>query len=499
MRPPKHSARQRLAGKRAAGFSLALLLAGCAAGPDFQRPAAPAASAYVSGPLAPHTASAAIALGQAQRLHPGAAVDPQWWRQLGSPQLDSLIGQALHASPTLAAAQATLMQAEETYAAQAGATRYPRLDASLGGQRQRLAPAALGQAGDARVFDLYNAALGVQYRLDLAGGNRRALEALAARADYQGFRLQGAQLTLAARIAGGAIAQARLAAQIQATETLLRLQLEQLHIASERVRLGHASDDEVRSLRAAAEQTRAAIPLLRTQWQQTGHLLAVLAGQAPGTAGQASFALADFTLPSDLPLIVPSELVRSRPDIQAAEALLHAANAEYGVAVARLYPQINLSASFGAQALTAGGLFGGGSAVWSLAGQLAQPLFNPGLPAEKRAALAAFDAAAANYQEVVLESLRNVADILRAIENNAERLAALAVADRSAQEALQSMQRQYQAGASSYVQLLLAQQQAQQSQFELIAAQAQRLSDSVVLYQALGGGPQARLRPSQGT
>ena len=228
---------------------------------------------------------------------------------------------------------------------------------------------------------------------------------------------------------------------------------------------------------------------MRTQWQQTGHLLAVLAGQAPGTAGQASFTLADFTLPSDLPLIVPSELVRSRPDIQAAEALLHAANAEYGVAVARLYPQINLSASLGAQALTAGGLFGGGSAVWGLAGQLTQPLFNPGLPAEKRAALAAFDAAAANYQEVVLESLRNVADILRAVENNAERLAALAVADRSAQEALQSMQRQYQAGASSYVQLLLAQQQAQQSQFELIAGQAQRLTDSVSAVSGAGRRP----------
>ncbi|MDO9113894.1 MAG: TolC family protein, partial [Polaromonas sp.] len=182
------------------------------------------------------------------------------------------------------------------------------------------------------------------------------------------------------------------------------------------------------------------------------------------------------------------ELVRRRPDIQAAEALLHAANAEYGVAVAKLYPQLNISASLGSQALSTGALFGGGSAVWSLIGQLTQPLFNPGLPAEKRASLAAFDAAAANYQSVVLEALRNVADVLRALDNDAQTLAALATADIAAQGSLESMQRQYALGAASYVQLLTAQQQAQQNRINLIAAQSQRLVDSAALYQALGGG-----------
>lgn len=167
---------------------------------------------------------------------------------------------------------------------------------------------------------------------------------------------------------------------------------------------------------------------------------------------------------------------------------MHAANAEYGAAVGKLYPQINLSASLGSQALTTGALFGGGSAVWMLAGQLAQPLFNPGLPAEKRAALAAFDAAAANYQSVVLDSLRNVADVLRAVENDAQSLAALAAADAAAQGSLASVQNQYKLGASSYVQLLIAQKQAQQTTISLIGAQAQRLVDSIALYQAMGGG-----------
>ena len=185
---------------------------------------------------------------------------------------------------------------------------------------------------------------------------------------------------------------------------------------------------------------------------------------------------------------MPSRLARRRPDIQAAEALLHAANAEYGVAVAKLYPQLNLSANLGSQALSTGALFGSGSAVWSFIGQLTQPLFNAGLPAEKRAALAAFDAAVANYQSVVLESLRNVADVLTALDNDAQSLAALAVADAAAQESVESMQRQYALGAASYVQLLSAQQQAQQNRINLIAAQAQRLADSAALYQAMGGG-----------
>jgi outer membrane protein TolC len=201
-----------------------------------------------------------------------------------------------------------------------------------------------------------------------------------------------------------------------------------------------------------------------------------------------SFSLEDFTLPPDLPKLVPSELVRARPDILGAEALMHVANAEYGVAVSRLYPQLNLSADIGSQALTTGALFGSGSAAWSLVSQLTQPLFNPGLPAEKRAALAAFDAAAANYQAVVLESLRNVADVLRAVENDTERYAALSAADAASQNLLNSMEHRYALGAAGYYDLLIAQEHSQQTRLALIDAQARRLINSVSFYQAMGGG-----------
>lgn len=471
-----------------AALILAGLLAGCAVGPDFKRPAIPDVHGYTATPLPAQTASTSTTLGNAQHFSVGASVSAQWWHGLGSSKLDALIEQAFQASPTLASAKATLRQAQEIYSARAGSTLYPQVDAGVGAQRQRLNSSALGQTGDAREFSLYNASIGVHYQLDLAGGNRRALEALAARAEYRRYELEGARLTLAGNIVTTAITLAKLAGQIQATEAILRAQDQQLQLTRERLRLGQAAPDDVLALQTQVEQTRAGLPLLRKQLQQNEHLLAVLVGRAPGAGGLPTFTLEELTLPSDLQLVLPSELVRRRPDIQAAEALLHAANAEYGVAVAKLYPQLNISASLGSQALSTAALFGGGSAVWGLVGQLTQPLFNPGLSAEKRASLAAFDAAAANYQSVVLEALRNVADVLLALDNDAQTLAALATADIAAQASLESMQRQYALGAASYVQLLTAQQQAQQNRISLIAAQSQRLVDSAALYQALGGG-----------
>lgn len=468
--------------------ALETLLAGCSAGPDFRPPAAPATDVYTATPLPSRTAASATMHGGGQHLAPGAEVSTAWWYELGSPRLNALVAQAFVANPTLAEAQATLRQAEETHAARTGSARYPQMGLNLDAQRQQQNPAVLGQAGNAGEFDLYNARVGVRYRLDLAGGNRRALEALAARADHQRYQLAAARLTLAANIASAAIRQAQLADQLDATQAIVQLQERQLALIRERVRLGTAAPDEVASLQTQLERTRAGVPLLRQRWQQYEHLLATLAGRPPGGIGLPTFRVAEFTLPAELPLVFPSELVRRRPDIQAAEALLRAANADYGVAIAKLYPQLDLGGSLGSQALSAGTLFGGGSTAWSLLAQLTQPLLDPGLPAQKRAALAALDAAAAHYQGVVLESLRDVADVLRAVDNDAQALSARANADTAARTSLLATDYRHALGAASEVQLLIAQQEAQQTRIELIAAQAQRLVDSVALYEAMGGG-----------
>ena len=319
------------------------------------------------------------------------------------------------------------------------------------------------------------------------GRGESRCDALAARADYRRYQWDAARLTLSAAIVRTAVTQAQLFAQIEAAEAILQIDEEQLTIARERLRLGAASPDEVLALQQQRDQTRASIPRLRQLVEQSAHLLATLAGRAPGTAGLPSFSMSDLLLPTELPSVVPSELVRRRPDIQAAEALMHAANADYGVAVARLYPQINLSSSVGAQALSAGALFGGGTAIWSIVSQLTQPLLNPALPAEKRAALAAFESASANYQGVVLESLRDMADILRALDNDAQTLTALVSVHASSQSALESVERQYALGAVGYLQVLVARKQTRQAQNNLIAARAQRVFDSVLYYQAVGG------------
>ena len=463
-------------------------LAGCVSGPDFQRPAAPDVGGYTTTPVPDKTVSAPTQLGETQSLVKGLMIDAQWWQSLGSAELNGLIAEAFESSPTLDRVNANLRQAQELADSRAGSTKYPQVDAGLNTQRQQMSPASQGLSGDARQFTIYNANIGVHYNLDLAGGNRRALEALKARADYRRFELEAARLDLAGKIANAAVTRARLSAQLDATTAILRAQDEQLRIANERVRLGQAAPYEMLSLQVQVEQTRAGLPTLRKQLQQTEHLLAVLAGRAPSAGGNLEFTLDDFTLPSELPLVVPSELVRRHPDIQAAEALLQAANADYGVAVAKLYPQINLNATLGSQTLTSAALFDGGSSlIWSLVGQIIQPLFNPGLPAEKRAALAAFDGAAANYQSVVLESFRQVADTLRAVENDAETLAALTTANTAAQGSLNSVEWQYKLGSVSYQQLLIAQQQTQSIRINLVAAKAQRLLDSVALYQSMGG------------
>lgn len=466
-----------------------LSLFGCTnVGPDFKQPPPPAVTNYTTQKLPMQTATAPGSFGGAQHFVIGKDVPVNWWQNFGSTKLDALIDQALSASPTLDAARTTLIQAQQTYAAQSGSLLYPQVNAKLGAQRQKFNSSLFGQPGGSRIFDLYNAGVTVSYNLDLFGGNRRALESFAAQADYQLYQFEGARLTLAANITTAAMSQAQFAAQINATVAILAAQKKQLNIARERFKLGAVTRNDEFTLLTQLEQTRASIPLLRNNLEKTNNLLAVLVGQLPGAAKIPKFSLTDFNLPADLPLVIPSELVRQRPDIQASEALLRAANAQYGVAVSTGYPQINLSSNLNSQALAASSLFGAGSIIWSLVGQVAQPLFNSGLKAGVKSAEAGFNAATANYRETVLQALRNVADVLRTLDNDAQILQAQAAANASAQASLNLIQQQFLLGSVSYLQLLTAQQQAQQTQINLIAAQVQRLTDTAALYQAMGGG-----------
>lgn len=477
--------REAIACPSPAALIAALVLAGCASAPPYQPPRIPEVPGFTAGAAPSTTAVADGPFGQAQQLVDGTA-DAAWWRTLRSPALDALVDEALRASPTLASAGAVLTQAREMVAAQRGSTQWPQVDLGVGAQRQQISPSAQGLPGDAREFGLYSASVGVRYRFDFGGGTDSSLRALAARADIRQHELSAARHALAASIATAAITRARLAGQVEAQTAILQAQDELVRLAGVRTRLGQAAPDEVSALTAQAELTRAGLPLLTRQLQQTEHLLAVLAGRPPAQ-GVPAFTLADFSLPEQLPVSVPSEWARRRPDIQAAEAAMRAAHGDLGAAYARQYPQLNLSASLGSQALSASALFGGQAAVWNMVAQLSQPLFNAGLPAERRAAQAAFEAAAFNYQRVVLEALRNVADALRAVEHDAEALAALSRSVAAAEEQHRVLDRQYRAGAASAVQLRVADQLLMQARSGLVAAQAQRLADTVALSAALAG------------
>ncbi|MHB8828956.1 MAG: efflux transporter outer membrane subunit [Syntrophales bacterium] len=469
-------------------FLSAGMLASCAAGPDFTPPEPPQVSDYTPYPLPSNTASSPGILGGTQSFVTDGNIPAEWWRKFGSAKLDALIEKALKNSPTLEAAAATLRQAREFYEAKAGSTLYPQVAGNLGAQRQGINSAPSGLPGGERTFSLFNAGVGVSYDFDLAGGNRRILESLAAQVDYQHFVLEGARLTLAANVATVAVLQAQLLAQISATQDIVSAQEEQLSLTRQRLRLGSATPKEELALQIQLETTRAAIPLLRSRQAAASSLLATLAGVMPGEKGFPQFNLGDFVLPSELPLRIPSELARRRPDIRGAEALLHAAGAQYGASLANVYPKITLNANLASQALTTATLFGGSSLVWGIAGQLLQPLFNGGLRAEARAAKAGMDAARANYQQTILQSFRNVADILRALEDDAAALALQTGAYESAVKSLLIIQQEYSMGAVGYLQILIARQQADQLRIAIIESQSKRLAGTIALYQAMGGG-----------
>ena len=470
-----------------AGALVLLATTGCTVGPDFHAPEAPKVAGYTARPLTQATVAAPTGFGASQRFDASPTLTGDWWTAFGSDKLDRLVRDALTASPTIASAKATLEQAQQTWLAERGSTLYPRANLNLSGERMLFNPAAYGMPGSSSIFNLYNANVGVSYLFDLFGANRRNLETYAAQADYQREQLAGARLTLAGNLVTAAVTEAGIAAQIDATQKIIAMQQDQLTIARQRRQLGAQSDADVLALQTQLEQTRATLPPLQDRLQQTRHLIAVLAGKTPGEAASPDFTLADFHLPERLPEVVPSQLVRQRPDIRASEALLHSATAQYGYAVAGLYPQINLTGSLGTESLTTGGLFNPQAEVWSLAAQLSQPLFDAGLHAGVRAAKANLAAVDAQYRETVLQAFRNVADALRALDDDAQTLAAEQAADQAAESSQALVDGQYRIGGANYLQVLTARQQAEQTRIGLISAQAQRLSDTAALYQAMGG------------
>jgi NodT family efflux transporter outer membrane factor (OMF) lipoprotein len=478
----------------AAGIAASIVwLSACAVGPNFERPEAPNPPGYTAEPT-PTQLTPAAGEGE-QRIELAREISAQWWQAFRSPELDDVIERALRDSPNLVAARATLAQAEQAVTAARGAL-FPQLDASGVVSRQRTPGASVNTSTNktsvkADTSNFYSVGPTISYTLDVFGGIRRGVEQQAALAELQRHELEAAWLTLTGNAVLGSITIAALRAQIDASVELVQQDRDNLGLVQRKYEAGKAARSDVLVAQTQLAGDLALLPPLRQQLALAQHALSVLVGQLPGAWSPPEFALDAFTLPGELPLSLPSELVRQRPDILAAEAQLHASSAAIGVATAQLFPSLTLSGDLVKESLVSGGAF----TAWALAAQVVTPVFHGGtLWAQRRGAIDAYHASLSIYEETVLTGFQQVADTLRALEHDADLVGAEAQLLDTARESLALQRISYDAGKSDLLLLLAAQRAYQQALLDYARAEGQRLQDTALLFVALGGGWwQARL------
>jgi NodT family efflux transporter outer membrane factor (OMF) lipoprotein len=498
-----------------------LSLSSCAVGPNFERPKPPAARNYdtpeqagvgaktgadgtTTGADGARTGGNGAKAG-AVITTPGADVPAQWWELFKSPMLDQILREAIAGSPTLASAQATLAAAREAVII-ARAGYLPRVSATAGAQHAASSGGSLGGAGGAGVLagggapggnfsgsdtsTSYSLGLTASYTFNAFGGaTLRMVEQQQALADSQRYQLAGTYLTLTGSVVNEALGVASARLQIAITLDLLANDQKNLDLTERMFEVGAAARTDVLTAESQLASDQTSLPGLQQQLSVARHALAVLVGHSPADWQAPDFDLHSFALPAAVPLSLPSALVRQRPDILAAEAQLHAASANIGIAVAQEYPSITLSGSLTRDALTAANLFHDFDRVWNLGGTLAQPLFAGGaLRAQTRQARDECQAEAASYTQVVLTAFGQVADDLRALDNDTERVMAFARALRIASDSLALQRISYAAGKTTILQLIDAERSYSQSRLGNAGAQVQQFEDAVNLFVALGGG-----------
>lgn len=472
-----------------AGLALALALTACKLGPDFFSPKSPLAEHYAAaGERLPGEPSAEAEGAPPQRVAFGAKVTADWWRLFHSPALDAVVKEALTDSPTIAQARATLLQAHELALAAAG-TELPQIDLGSELARQAIVVAPTGLTRAPIPVNVFAVGPTVSYQLDVFGAIKRQVEAEQAAADTSEYQLAAADLSLTGNVATQAITIAGLRAQIATVEQILDDDRQNLQLVNTAFAAGTASQVDVTTAESQLANDRTLRPPLRQQLSVATHALAVFVGKSPAEWSPPQFDLAGLTLPNDVPVSLPSQLVRQRPDILAAEAQLHQAGALVGVATANLYPNLSLTAAVGQQATQLTNFFSALYNAWNVGLGLSAPIFHGGtLRARKRAAVAAFEAARDAYRETVIQAFGQVADLLEALAHDAEAVGTQRHAADVAQEALRLSRLSYQNGNSTLLQVLDNERAAQQAELGRVRAETQRLSDTAQLFVALGSG-----------
>jgi NodT family efflux transporter outer membrane factor (OMF) lipoprotein len=473
----------------AALVTAASMVAACAVGPDFERPAAPETDRYSRGPLATRTSSSDAPAGQAQHFDPGKEIPAQWWKVFRSPKLNALIERSIKANPTLEAAIGALRVAQENTYAQEGKF-FPFIQASYLPSRQSAAQVLSPPLNSpATVFNIHTAQVTVAYTFDVWGLNRRTVESLQALTDSQKFQVEAAYLTLTTNLVLAAIQEASLRAQIDATNKLIALNTKSLDIFRRQLAAGYENRIDVAAQEALLAQIKATLPPLRKALAVQRDLITALSGRFPSEEPPETFVLAALHLPEDLPVSLPSKLVEQRPDVRSAEELLHSSGAVIGVATANMLPNFTMSAVGGYTSTQLVGLINPMNQFWTLAGSATQVVFDgTTLLHQKRAAEAAYDQAAAQYRFTVIAALQNVADTLRALQNDADALRATREFERAAKISLDLVTDQMEKGYANILLLLNAQITYQNAVLARVQAQAARYADTAALFQALGGG-----------
>ncbi len=475
---------------------VALMLGGCTVGPDFRPPAPPASLGY---PLASTPGSGAGAAGSPVIV--GAKVPERWWEQFANPDLDALIEEALRRNNEIAAAEASLRQ-YGALADVAGAARLPSIDAGVQGEKTRTSRSLSGVLADDKRYNytLSTAQLSISYPLDVFGGLARRLESARATAEVQAHRLDAARLTIASSTALAAIRLAGIHDQLAAARRAIAFRRAFLAAFLRRHTLGDVGAAEIEAQRAALSRAEAVLPPLIKAEAHERAGIDVLLGREPGSAPIPPIALDALRLPPSMPLTLPADLVAQRPDVRAAEAQMHAASADVGVAVAARLPSITLTGNLGGRAIEFGRMFSGGNLFSTLVGGIAQPIVRGGaLRRQQASAEAALDGARAQYRGVVLAALTNVSDALVALREDREALRAADEGNAAAERNRMMVTRQVELGASGSLEALNAASAAAEAQLRIVDARVTQLSDTVGLFQALGGGWRERNSPPAGS
>jgi NodT family efflux transporter outer membrane factor (OMF) lipoprotein len=468
----------------------ALGFAGCAVGPDFTRPTTPSAARYTADTLRGEGESGNVTV---QHLAMGQEIAGEWWTLFRSDAIDQLIKQALANNRSLEASTATLRQAQALALAQAG-SRYPQVDLNAGAGRQQYGDEFLGGFGKIPPFTYFALGPSVSYTLDYTGGVARSVERQYALAEVARHQLDAAYLTVTGQAVMQTLAIASARAQIATVETILAQDQDNLRLVQSAFDNGSVAREDVVSAQSQIANDMTLLPPLRQDLAKARHALSVVLGQAPASEIPPDVDLAQITLPLEVPVSLPSELAHRRPDILAAEARLHAATSAVGVAQSNLYPKIQLSATVGQQSLKPDQLFDRASNAWSIISGLTAPVFDGGtLRAEKRAAVDAMHASAADYEQTVIEAFAQVADLLEALDHDAEQVDAQAQAQQAAQRSLDLARASYKEGNADVLLVLDSERSYQQARLGYVRAVVQRHVDTVQLFLALGGtSPGAR-------